>query len=129
MIPGFEKIVEEKIKSAFKSGEFNNLEGRGKPLSLSDDYYIPEDLRLAFKVLKNSNFLPPEIELKKEIKTIENILEITDDIKEQYNLNKKINFLIMKLNTIKGKSILFDLDQKYMPKLCEKVKINCKKKN
>ena len=67
MLPGFEKIVEERIKEAQLKGEFNDLPGSGKPLELEDDSHISEELRIAYKILKNANFLPPEIELKKEI--------------------------------------------------------------
>jgi hypothetical protein len=31
MIPGFEKIVEERILIAQRKGDFDNLEGAGKP--------------------------------------------------------------------------------------------------
>jgi len=66
MIQGFEKIVEERILKAQKKGDFENLIGSGKPLKLNENYYIPEELRLAYKILKNADCLPPEIELKKE---------------------------------------------------------------
>ena len=67
MFTGFYKIIEERIRAAQKKGVFENLEGSGKPLNLEDDRHIPEDLRLAHKILKNADCLPPEIELKKEI--------------------------------------------------------------
>ena len=67
MIPGFMKIVEERIRRAQKKGEFENLEGTGKPLNLADDQAVAEELRLAYKILKNADCLPPEIEVKKEI--------------------------------------------------------------
>jgi hypothetical protein len=67
MIPGFTKIVEERIRRAQKKGEFENLEGTGKPLNLADDQAVAEELRLAYKILKNADCLPPEIEVKKEI--------------------------------------------------------------
>ena len=58
MIPGFEKLVEERIKKAQKEGLFDNLEGARKPLNL-DEMNIPDNLRLAHKILKNAGFLPP----------------------------------------------------------------------
>ena len=44
MFSGFDKIIEERIKSAQKNGQFDNLEGSGKPLRLDDDRHIPEEL-------------------------------------------------------------------------------------
>jgi hypothetical protein len=60
MLPGFNRIVEERILSAQKKGQFSNLPGEGKPLDLPDDGHIPEDLRMAYKILKNADCLPPE---------------------------------------------------------------------
>jgi DTW domain-containing protein YfiP len=59
MIPGFTKIVEERIRRAQKKGEFENLEGTGEPLNLADDQAVAEELRLAYKILKNADCLPP----------------------------------------------------------------------
>jgi hypothetical protein len=119
MIQGFEKIVEERILTAQKKGEFENLDGSGKPLALQDDYHIPEELRLAFKILKNADCLPPEIELKKEIRQTEDLLAGMQDTSEKYRLLKKINFLIMKLNTIRGSRVMFEMPQRYMEKLVD----------
>jgi hypothetical protein len=119
MIQGFEKIVEERILQAQKKGEFENLDGFGKPLALHDDYHVPEELRLAFKILKNADCLPPEIELKKEIRQTEDLLMGMQDTSEKYRLLKKINFLIMKLNTIRDSSVMFEMPQYYMEKLVD----------
>jgi hypothetical protein len=119
MIQGFEKIVEERILTAQKKGEFENLDGSGKPLALRDDYHIPEELRLAFKILKNADCIPPEIELKKEIRQTEDLLAGMQDTSEKYRLLKKINFLIMKLNTIRGSRVMFEMPQRYMEKLVD----------
>ena len=56
MFTGFEKIIESRIKKAQADGAFDNLPGSGQPLNLDDDRHIPEDLRMAHKVLKNADF-------------------------------------------------------------------------
>jgi hypothetical protein len=117
MIQGFEKIVEERILKAQKKGDFENLIGSGKPLKLNENYYIPEELRLAYKILKNADCLPPEIELKKEIKQTEDLLAGMQETSEKYRILKKLNFLIMKLNTIRDTSIMNEMPQHYMEKL------------
>ena len=113
MIPGFERIVEERIKAARKKGAFDNLEGTGRPLELFDDLHIPEDLRMAYKILKNADCLPPEIELKKEISRTEDLLAGMQDTEERYRTLKKINLLIMKLNVTRKGDARFDIPQKY----------------
>jgi hypothetical protein len=50
-----EIIAERKIKEAIERGEFDDLPGAGRPLDLDDlDPSLPEELRLAYRVLKNA---------------------------------------------------------------------------
>ena len=124
MLTGFEKIVEERIKQAQKKGEFDNLPGSGKPLKFEDDCYIMEELRLAYKILKNADCVPPEIELKKEITRMEDLLSKMDDTAEKYRTIKKLNFLIMKLNSIRNTSITHEIPQRYMATIVENLGSN-----
>jgi hypothetical protein len=121
MIPGFNKIVEERIRKAQKKGEFKNLEGSGKPLNLLEDQTVAEELRLAYKILKNADCLPPEIELKKEIQQTEELLNGMGETAEKFRTIKKLNFLIMKLNTLRNTSIEFEAPQKYSDKVVQKL--------
>jgi hypothetical protein len=120
MIPGFEKIVEERILRAQKEGDFDNLEGAGKPLNLEDLSGVPEELKLSYKILKNADCLPPEIEIKKEIYKTEDLLTGMDDTAEKYKVMKKLNFLIMKLNSLRKSSIEFEMPEKYFSNLVER---------
>ncbi len=63
---GFDAIVEAKIAEAQRDGAFDGLPGAGKPLALDDDRLVPEDLRMAYRILKNAGFVPPEVEERKE---------------------------------------------------------------
>ena len=109
MIPGFEVLVEQRIKKAQKDGTFDNLSGRGKPL-VFEDQHIPEELRLAHKILKNSGFLPPEVELRKKITHVEQLLGETGyDSPERSKIQKKLNYLLTKLGTFRGGSASFPL--------------------
>lgn len=60
-------LVEEQIQKAFQRGDFDNLEGEGKPLNLYENPYEPPELRMVFKILKDNDFAPYWIELGKEI--------------------------------------------------------------
>ena len=117
----YQKIVEERIKEAQKRGEFDDLPGSGEPLNLEDDSRIPEDLRLAYKLLKNADCLPPELELKKEIRQMEDMLESIADEKEKYRQIKRINLKIMKLNLMGRKSPLLEETEIYYHKLLNKL--------
>jgi hypothetical protein len=118
---GHLKIVEKRIQEARRKGEFDNLPGRGKPIEFEEDRHIPEDLRLAYKILKNADCLPPEIEEKKEIRQMEDMLANIPDEKEKYKLIKKINYKIMKLNMQGNKSPLLEEKQVYYSKLVERL--------
>jgi hypothetical protein len=117
----FDKIAEKKIREAMDNGEFDDLPGKGKPLELEDDRHLPQDIRLAHKILKNADCLPPELELRKEIFTIEELLDGVRDTKEKYRQIKKLNYLIMKLNMSRRSSMDLEKNQVYYDKLVEKM--------
>ncbi len=118
MFDGFQKIVEERIRAAQLQGQFDNLDGRGKPLPkdvIGDT--VPEDLRLSYRILKNADCLPPAVELKHEIRRTEDLLADMGETREKYGLLKKINFLIIKLNTMRQGRVEFEVPQHYADRL------------
>lgn len=121
MLPGFEKIVEERILRAQKRGFFDNLPGAGRPLNLEDDSGVAEDLRLAYKILKNADCLPPEIALKKEILQTQDLLAGVESAGEKYRLLKKLNFLVLKLNAARQVPVAMEAEQHYFDKLTERL--------
>jgi hypothetical protein len=72
-------LAEQKIAEAVSRGELEGLPGEGRPLELDDDKLIPEDLRLAYRILKNAGFVPPEVEALNEIADLERL--VTKDSK------------------------------------------------
>lgn len=60
-------LVEEQIRKAQERGDFNHLEGAGKPLDLSENPFEPAEMRMAYKILKDNDYAPYWIELGKEI--------------------------------------------------------------
>ena len=121
MIPGFEQIVEERIRRAQEGGEFADLPGAGQPLVLEDLSGVPEELRLAYKILKNADCKPPELQIKDEIHRTEELLENMTDTREKFRILKKLNFLIMKFNTIRGTSTAFEMPQRYEARLVDRI--------
>ena len=121
MITGFEKIVEERIRRAIAEGEFEDLAGKGEPLALEDTSTVPEDLRLAFKILKNADCLPPEVELRKDIERTEDLIAAMPETVEKYRALKRLNFLIMKLNAMRRTSIGNEVPQRYALRTVERL--------
>ena len=128
MITGFEKIVEERIRRAIEKGEFDDLPGAGEPLALEDDSSVPEELRLAYKILKNAECLPPEVELRKEIEKTEDLLAALPDAAEKYRLLKKLNFLILKVNAVRRASIANEIPQHYAARIVSRLEAGKPKK-
>lgn len=118
MFTGFENIVEERIRRAQKRGLFENLTGAGKPLPrdvIGDT--VSEDLRLSYRILKNADCLPAEVEVQKEIRRTEDLLAGMQETQARYQTLKKLNYLILKLNTIRNGSAALDVPQHYADKL------------
>ncbi len=116
----FQRIAERRIQEAIRNGEFDDLPGAGKPLVLEDDSHIPEDLRMAYKVLRNANCVPPEIALRKEIARVEDLLSGMEDTQAKYRQIKKLNFLIMRLNMMRRTHTSLEKSQRYEKKLVER---------
>jgi len=116
----FQKIAERRIVKAIREGAFDDLPGTGQPLKLDDDSHVPEDLRIAYKILKNAGYVPPEVALSKEIAKTEDLLAGMEDTKEKYRQLKKLNFLIMKLNMLRGTSTGLEEAQRYEKELVER---------
>jgi hypothetical protein len=55
-------LVEQRLEEAVSRGELSNLPGEGRPLELDDDPLVPEELRAAYRILKNAGLVPPEVE-------------------------------------------------------------------
>lgn len=117
----FARIAERLIREAMENGEFDNLEGAGKPLNFADETWIPEDLRIAYRVLKNAGCIPPEIELRNEIINMSSLINTIDDDKERLKKIKELNFILLKLNTMRKRP--FDLDNfpEYERKVVDKL--------
>jgi hypothetical protein len=60
-------VAERQIREAIQAGEFDNLPGAGQPLAVEENPYVPEDMRLAFKVLENAGVVPDWIALANAI--------------------------------------------------------------
>lgn len=118
------KIAEQRIQEAQANGEFDDLPGKGKPLQLDDDAMVPEDLRIAYKILKNAGCTPPELALKQEIVQIEDMLAGIKDEQEKYRQIKKLNYLVTKLNMMRNTSIQFEENQRYYGRLLDKITIS-----
>ncbi|CRK81913.1 DnaJ family domain-containing protein [Neobacillus massiliamazoniensis] len=121
----FHIVSEDRIKKAYRDGDFNHLPGYGKPLQLEDLSGIPEELRMAYKLMKNAGYTEEESSLRQEMMTIESLLKKCDD-SEKDDLQKKLNEKMLRFNQLmskRGVQTNSSLFKNYQLKVQNKLKI------
>ena len=86
----FDRIVETLIKEAMERGEFDNLPGKGKPIDLTSYFETPEEVRVAYSMLKNAGMTSREVDLLKEIAELKQVLAALVDEKKKQGIQKQI---------------------------------------
>jgi hypothetical protein len=95
-----ELLAERKIEEAIARGEFDGLPGAGRPLELEDDPLVPEELRAAYRILKNAGYLPPEVQTLNQIAELERFIDRADtDAATQVRALKKLALLRMRIES------------------------------
>ncbi len=92
----FDKLVEQKIREAQEAGEFDDLEGEGRPINLEAYFNTPAELRAAYAVLKNAGVLPEEAAVLKELNEATARLEACRDEAERERLRRALQFIQLK---------------------------------
>ena len=101
----FDAIAEQRISEALARGELDDLPGAGCPLELDDDRMVPEDLRMAFRILKNAGFVPPEVQTLQEIGALERLVLSLDDGEQRSLALRKLRWLAMELGESRSGSL------------------------
>jgi hypothetical protein len=83
------RLAEARIAEAMERGEFDDLPGAGRPLELEDLSRIPPHLRMGYKLLRNADVLPPEMELRRENYSLDRLIEATSDPDEREELKRR----------------------------------------
>ena len=92
----FDKLVEQKIREAQEAGEFDRLEGAGRPVNLEAYFNTPEELRAGYALLKNAGVLPEEAAVLKELNEASARLEDCRDERERERLRRVVRDLQLK---------------------------------
>ncbi|MGO8763208.1 MAG: DnaJ family domain-containing protein [Desulfobaccales bacterium] len=117
----FAKLAENRIQVAMEAGDFDDLTGKGQPLNLEEDSHIPLELRMAYKILKNADCLPPELELRQEVLHLQDLVAAMPDEAEKLKQMRRLNFLVMKLNMMRPVSPQLLEHDLYTPKVLERL--------
>ncbi|HEX9726017.1 MAG TPA: DnaJ family domain-containing protein [Vicinamibacteria bacterium] len=114
-------IAERKIREAMEEGAFDDSPMKGRPLVFETNPSVPDELRLAYKLLKDAGFLPEEMELRKEIWTLRDLLRTIDDDQERRRVALEINDRVFRLNVLWKRSFNHEDRQVYVEKLRKKL--------
>lgn len=63
----WETAVDRAIRKAMEDGEFKDLPGEGKPLEWHDDPNTPDEMKLAYKILRENDLAPDWIVQGREL--------------------------------------------------------------
>lgn len=84
-------IAERKIREAIERGDFDNLTLKGQPIPPEDLSAVPVELRMGYKILKNAGCLPQELELRREMLVLQDLLQACRDQEERAVLKKRLS--------------------------------------
>lgn len=99
-LQSLEDMIAAALREAQASGELQTAKGWGKPLDFGDGYDdTPPELRMAFKVLKDSGFAPAEVQmLRDQAELRERLASLDAHSDEAAALRQKISQLEVEIS-------------------------------
>ena len=116
-------LAERAILEAQQRGEFENLSGQGQPLPETSDPFMPETLRMAYKVLKNAGYVPREVQSQREIRSLIECLERETDEAQKMRQIQKVQLFIARARLEHG-GLLQEENENYFRKVVARVTLN-----
>lgn len=96
----FERVAEQRLRQAIADGWLDDLPNRGGRLDLDEYFRTPEEVRLAYSVLKSANCLPEEVELRHEIARLERAMMSVAVAADRARLQREIGDGTLRLNLL-----------------------------
>ena len=117
-------LVEQRISAAAARGEFDDLPGTGAPQALDDDLLVPEEVRVANRILKNAGFVPPAVEQLRALRNLQDELRAVSDHATRCRLQAKMLALDMALESLRGGPMVMPRDycRRIAERMCERVR-------
>ena len=114
-----DQLAEARIAEALARGDFEDLLGAGRPLELDDDALVPEELRVAYRVLKNAGYAPEEVRLLGELRSAEALILQATRPEERTAATARLRLLLDRLGA--GRAGSLRLQQEYYERLLERL--------
>ena len=121
MIKALQRIAEQRIAKAIEDGTLKVEGWKNRPLPLDDDSFVPDDMKMAYKILKNSGYVPPEVETRKEIQKLEDLIVKTEDSHQRVKQMKKLDLLMRKIDSQRSRPSSIEHDDAYYRKIVERI--------
>ena len=97
-MPTIDEQIAQSLRDAQRSGELQSAPSWGKPLDLNDGYeQTPEELRMAFKALKDAGFVPPEVETMKRIAALREVINTAPEAPDAEAMRRRLSELQQQL--------------------------------
>lgn len=116
-------LAERAILEAQQRGEFEDLSGQGQPLPETCEPFMPETLRMAYKVLKNAGYVPREVQSQREIRSLIECLERETDEARKMRQIQKVQLFIARAKLEHG-GLLQEENENYFRKVVARVTLN-----
>lgn len=114
-------LAEMRIAEAMERGELRDLPGAGRPLELETDPLVPEELRVAHRLLKNAGYLPPELELLREVRDAEELLAMAAEPALRREGQRRLAVLNQRLSLSRGEGMDVAAELRYQGRLLERL--------
>ncbi len=121
----FAAIAERRIRQAMEEGAFDELQGKGRPFDFSDERGVPRDLRVVYRILKHADCLPPEVQLRKEVRSLQELLPTIQEEARLRDAVREINEKVTVLNLMSARSgghLRNEVAQLYVEKLVDRLR-------
>src|SRR5215471_5709699 len=99
----FERVAEQRIRQAIDAGLLDDLPNRGERIDLEEYFATPEDVRVAYSILKNANCLPEEVELRNEIAALDRTHAHTSSPGDRLALDQEIANRSLRLGLLRDR--------------------------
>jgi len=96
-----DELAERRILESLARGELDDLPGAGRPLALDDDTLVPPALRVAYRILKNAGYLPPEAGVRREIREVDDLLAIAEHPGVRAEAERRLQTLLRRLDRMR----------------------------
>lgn len=121
MLDALHRIAEQRIVKAIEEGTLKTDGWKNRPLPLEDNSFVPEDLKMTYKILKNSGYVPPEVETRKEIQKLEDLILKTEESHVRIKQMRKLDVLMRKIDAQRSRPSSIEHDDLYYRKIVEKI--------